>query len=483
MITRLVPAATALIAVVAGAYVAARAVSVGFTYDEAYTLAQYVDAPLATIVGFQGAEANNHTLNSLAMRGAKSVAGSSELALRLPNVLAFAGYAIAVLALTRRLRHPLARLLAAALLLLNPFLLELFSLARGYGLGLCAMMVSLALLAPAADPVLAPRRALSRLAVGVGVAGLAVVANLAFLYFLVPYLIAACARGWSRWRELRTEREKPPAAVLALSAGWTAIVAVYGVVAIRRLQSSRSLYYGGARGFWSDTVDSLLRCWLYLQSYSSAARPLLLVFVVLVLVGGVWLAFRGNPPVEFLRLAGFLLLAGGALTVVSHALFGTPFLVNRTAAWMLPCFLWLAALELDATLSLSRGPRTAAAALGGILLVGTGVHAALSATLGFAILQSHDADTKQMLADLERLHAGGLGSGRSIALDASWELVPSIAYYRDRRPLPWLGTVAENTQPADAAFLSPRDAERLGRMTPVKRYERTGNVLAVAGAP
>jgi len=172
------------------AYVVARAAMVPFTYDESHSYFHYVGAPLRTIVFFRGdVDANNHTLNSLLMTLAARCVGRSELALRLPNVAAFAGFAAAALVLIRRLRHAASRLLGAVLLLLNPFVLELFSLARGDGIALAFVLGSLAALTAAIE--LGPgqeRPALRRLSLSAALACGSVLGNLAFLDFLIPLL-------------------------------------------------------------------------------------------------------------------------------------------------------------------------------------------------------------------------------------------------------------------------------------------------------
>lgn len=183
-------AAPCCLAAAALAYVVARAIEVPFTYDESHSYLHYVGAPLRTIVFFHGdVDANNHTLNSLLMTLAARWAGRSELALRLPNVAAFAGYAAAALFLIRRLRHAGSRTLGAVLLLLNPFVLELFSLARGYGIALAFVLGSLTALTAAIE--LGPGEepaALRRLSLATALACCSVFANLAFLDYLCPLL-------------------------------------------------------------------------------------------------------------------------------------------------------------------------------------------------------------------------------------------------------------------------------------------------------
>ena len=107
------------------------------TCDEAYTYQIFHgnSDPLHT--------ANHHILNTYMMRAFSIVFGESKFVLRSPNLVAhllflFFGYLI----LTRLKKQWLV--IAAYLSLnLNPFLLEFFSLARGYGLSMGFMTAGL----------------------------------------------------------------------------------------------------------------------------------------------------------------------------------------------------------------------------------------------------------------------------------------------------------------------------------------------------
>ena len=69
--------------------------------------------------------------------------GSAEWALRLPNVLSFILYAWGGYRIFLRSRYSPLMFLAALCLLINPFVIEFFSLARGYGLALgCGVFAS-----------------------------------------------------------------------------------------------------------------------------------------------------------------------------------------------------------------------------------------------------------------------------------------------------------------------------------------------------
>ncbi len=107
-----------------------RAAAIEITYDEAYTYLKYTDQPLACLTP---SLANNHPLNSFLIYLVRAVTkiDYNELIIRLPNVLAFGLYQWMAFRLSTLFKH---KGLLFALLSLNFYLLEFFSLARGYGL-------------------------------------------------------------------------------------------------------------------------------------------------------------------------------------------------------------------------------------------------------------------------------------------------------------------------------------------------------------
>jgi hypothetical protein len=270
------------------------------------------------------------------------------------------------------------------------------------------------------------------------------------------------------------------------AAALLSLVGAYAVPAIRRLRMRNELYYGGQTGFGSDTVDSLIRCWLYVQPYSAALKPVLWALVALVLAVGILIAVvpqpgqtRPPPSLGLLRALMAILVLGGVGTILQHAWFHTPFLLNRTASWMLPVFLLVLSIEVEMGLSSSaRFLRAASTTSGWIVAAVCALHASLCANTRYAVLQYHDADTKEMLRDLGALH--GSGTGQSLSLRSSWELTPAIEYYRVTRPLKWLGPVTDVPGPSDAAFVSPKDLGSRGALVIWKRYPTTGNTLLLA---
>ncbi|WP_170266358.1 ArnT family glycosyltransferase [Phaeocystidibacter luteus] len=120
-------------------YVLLRAILISFTPDEAtsyyFAIGKYNHA----------LHSNNHILNTQLMRVTHWLFGHSEWSLRLPNGLSFLVYCNGVWLILKRSNHLWVGLAGMAFLLLNPFALEFFSLARGYGLSLAFSMLALGL--------------------------------------------------------------------------------------------------------------------------------------------------------------------------------------------------------------------------------------------------------------------------------------------------------------------------------------------------
>ena len=109
-----------------------------FTCDESFTYLNYVHMSVLQIISYHNPFPNNHILNSLLMKLSESFFGSSELALRLPNILAHILFLVITYKLLSRY-CPKNGIFFFILVNANPFMIDFFSLARGYGLALGLM--------------------------------------------------------------------------------------------------------------------------------------------------------------------------------------------------------------------------------------------------------------------------------------------------------------------------------------------------------
>jgi len=195
----------ALVSVLSGgffAYAVLRAIRVPFTIDEAQTYIRYLSAAPSAIFDF--GVANNHFLNTLLAKLFSSIFGSGELVLRLPSLLSYALYLYFGFRLLDRFVSPMTAVLGFLLLNLNPYVLDFFSLSRGYGLSLGLTMASLHfflrfLAGPGRGSPGRPRDAALSLAAGAA----AVLSNFSLLTLYLCQAVLAGIAGWLAGRRMR----------------------------------------------------------------------------------------------------------------------------------------------------------------------------------------------------------------------------------------------------------------------------------------
>ena len=250
--------AAAALGVLFLSYTVIRAVRVPLTCDEAFTGNHWVDPGPLVALTFDGpVRSNNHLLNSLLSTVSQAVFGRTEFALRLPNLIAHAVFLIASWRLLSRVAGAGVALAGFALLNGNPLLLELFGLARGYGLALGFVAPALLYAVRAFEIEEIPLREEA------ACYGLLVCGVLAQLIVLDVFVAVAATfavlrfvrltRSRAEGRLRRAARESIPVVAASL---FLLATAVPIIVFLRR---SGALDFGGTVGLWYDTVGSVVR--------------------------------------------------------------------------------------------------------------------------------------------------------------------------------------------------------------------------------
>lgn len=226
-------------------YVVVRAVLIPITYDEAATFFHYVNQGLFW-PGTAHWDANNHILNSFLSIQSFQLFGSSEFALRLPNVLSAIIYFVFAIKLSQLAENRIVGWLLFAALAFNQFVLEFLAISRGYG-------ISMSLLLPAlyfAYRWMKNKQVLS-LVLSLVFVQLATLANLSLLLLnlsvtgvLVLWFLVQIRDKW----------------FLNSAAFLMSFAAIAWFVRLSFEYKSRGLfYYGSGDGFWNVTVLSLAK--------------------------------------------------------------------------------------------------------------------------------------------------------------------------------------------------------------------------------
>jgi hypothetical protein len=462
----------ALVAVVASAalLVVIKAVAAPITHDEAITILFYSwHSPLRIWRMEILADANNHLLNTILVGYSHRLLGNAEWVSRLPSIVGFGVAAAAAIAICRRhleLRN-LALASAVALLLFQPILLDFFALARGYGLAIAFMLVALWQL----QIFLGERPTAKRLLYAQLAASFAVFANFTLLnYYVMQAVIIAAALllyGHSREEGLRLDRRRQAALFTALLAT-TMLLALVIYTPLAVLRAGEAFYFGGGSGFWRETVGSLTRDVLYRGgAVSDMATWVVTVLVVGSLVAAALQAWRDRtklPQLTPTTLYLLLLVGIAGVTIVQHHLFGTPYLVNRTALFLVPLYTLLL-LAMFARNVTGRGYAVLPAAA-----LMAALHLGLAYDPQRHVEWAYDRDTPEMLATLARSVVGHaahanpawVATGPFVDLAASWRYEPAINYYIDRKALHWLkpATREDIERHADYYYVMVRDQQR-----------------------
>ena len=113
-----------------------------FTHDESKTWLDSIHRSIIEIITFNYPESttNNHLLNTLLMKGCSVLFGDSEFSLRLPTWLAHFIYIYFTIRILQLFDNAWIIVSGFIILNFNPYLVDFFSIARGYGLALAFMM-------------------------------------------------------------------------------------------------------------------------------------------------------------------------------------------------------------------------------------------------------------------------------------------------------------------------------------------------------
>lgn len=300
-------------------YVLYRAHAVSFTYDEV-TTTQIANGE--EWMEF-GKAANNHILNVILMKGALLLFDRSDLVYRLPNVLGFILYLVYAVKLSKLLQ-PSSPYVPFILLTSMPFVLDFFSLARGYGLALSFALPSIYFLLNYCGS--------NKLLLGLGslIFGmLAVLSNFtAFNYFLPLLLILFGYTLYSRKNLL---------AKLTVFGSATGAFFYFVLPIVLQLKDQGELYFGGRNDFYHDTILSLSRTFAYhALSLPLAAILFTLLFTIAVLFSVITLFKAEKKPFDVNTILPILFVLTVLSPLVQHEVLETSFPTERTALLYYP---------------------------------------------------------------------------------------------------------------------------------------------------
>jgi hypothetical protein len=373
------------------------------------------------IITLANPDANNHILNTVLVKAIHGLFPGIWQLSRIPNVIGFVLYCFffrkIIIEIFQTDPKPKKAkwlfFLSAVVFICNPFMLDFFSIARGYGL-------SLGLLTGAIyfnlKSIQFPQK---RNFIGFYAGSfLAVVSNLTLIYPLGALVLTA----------LIFVGKQHIKSFLKVSGVFAIPIIPWIGSYVIKLQKSNSLYYGGNNNFFSDTVISLAKTFFY-NKIPEEYLPIIivaLIAMVVVLFWGFLKQIFKSPRffhVKFYLVILIILVFGINL---HHYAFSSLFVIDRGAMFFFPFFSLLVISFAYATWEILK-TKLVFSFLSLIILVN------LLANINFkhTYLWYFDAPSKQILTCLN-----AAAQDEKISFSFSWPLQNSITFYYNTGAFP-----------------------------------------------
>jgi hypothetical protein len=428
-----------------------------FTHDESYTYLHYVNSSVMDIISYRDAFTNNHILNSLLMKISQALWGSSELALRLPNILSHILYL--VFSYKFFSRYSMKTVIPFFILMnANPFLIDFFILARGYGIAIGLMTAGLYYYCRYIE-----KKKTCFHILALTFLGFASLANFALINIFVGLILIH--NLFQFWMERQPFTLKNIWLVNKENLYMTFFFTLIFFEPARKILENKLIDFGGGSGYWHDTVGSLTLAAAYDAFYTDY---IILFFKAIILVCSVSVLIIGSKILlkkltfsqelkRVLFFAGiFILLI--LVTNLQKLFMETPFPKHRFALFLYPVFFLLGfSLYLFFQNKILQYFKTGILSLCVVVFL---IHFFVTTNTVSFYIWKYDMHTKEMLNDLSKIKPPG---NQKIQLGITWIFEPTINFYRVTKNYNWLCAVDRNgLKPEhDYFYLVPDDLNKI----------------------
>lgn len=418
------------LAVVFGIYVVLRAWLIPVTVDESSTAISHVPRAFFDTLFFKSdANPNNHILNTLLIKGLTGVFGWHPMVFRLPVLFGALAYAWAGSLLCRQIsKSSWVQVFTFAVLLGQPYCLEFFSVARGYGLGMGLMMVSIW----QSWKFINQGHQAKHLALAATFAGFAVYANFTLLLFYVPIIGLTFLSAKQSSTSFSTFWQKTWPAVSILSV-FTALL----YTPLSRLSKHSELKNWNKLESLFNSAEKSMRTAIHKSPFLENDGAHILAWLGVLFTVGIiyvtlnrWVEKNRNLAADP-RIFLVALLAGALVTnVVQVEITHTPYLEPRLALFYWPLF----ALALGVAASwLQERSNTWAWGMMAPILALSIINLGRCVNLRESFEWWHDQDTYLVFDYLKKAKEAE-GRQTPYTLDATWLLLNSLMYHVEKDP-------------------------------------------------
>lgn len=403
-----------------------KAVTIPITHDEVLTTTFYSNFSVWEIMQYPNNSPNNHILNTLLTKCAL-LFGNDPWIVRLPNILFFTIYSFAVYRIVNIIfdQSKLFFVLAASLFIANPYLLDFFSLSRGYGISVSLCLLSFSYLLSGFKTSNSRHIWLSF--------GFSLLASYANFTLLVVWAANGLLVTFYFIAHLKQDKKGGLKAVMTLFCISLAFLSLI-FVPLKKMQSTDQFIHWTSNGFIEDTVKPLVWHSTYFSDDYNVIRAISYGVIALVLISLILLVLRLRRSTKFIELISSPLSIATlllSLTIVVNLLqtwiLNVPNLNGRTALFFYPMTV---ALLLVVLRDLGRSARLS-------LLVPIsflGFYNLLQTPTEYVREWEYDRYTYEV-HELLLEHRNG---DEPVSLSVHWMFHPSFQFYVHTGDTPWL---------------------------------------------
>lgn len=428
------------------------------TCDEAYTVQILASQPLWDLVSYKDSYTNNHILNTILIKGLFSFFGMNHSLARVPNIAAFLLYFYFCYHFAKRfINEDWVSLMFMCVMVGNPYLLDFFGLARGYGLAIGFMMASVYYIAR--YTIDNNRRSLVWALI---LSVIAVYAQFALLHYYLGLNLVLVV-----FHILKYFKEKKVSDLLygfLVQIGGLLLLMLLIYLPITAIIRDNQIAYYGTRGFWQDTISSVLFHSIYAQGYFSdktldVFKDLTLVLLVVVglyvLIAAIKNLFKNlfknkwndttneryDYQIPILTAAIFVSTASSV--ILQFHLLGNQYVNDRTALFFYP----LLALMIPAVAIWSFQVHKKLGTLVAIAFIIFSLnHVKRSFSFDFYREWWYDVHTYEIL-DFLKSEYDKTDKTQPIRFNMTWMFNPSFTYHREKENMTWIAPLRYDKKP------------------------------------
>jgi hypothetical protein len=406
-------------------YVIIRAWQVSFTHDECLSFNIVLgDVNL-------GKTANNHFLNTWLMFVCYKMFGAQEFVLRLPNILAFIIYLFFSYRILNQSKDIILLFIGISLLLLNPYLLDFFSLARGYGLSLAFGLAALYYLLQSEDKN-TYKQFVTNLALASLFSLLAAYSNLVLinlnLSIMLVFFIAWCVLIKRNITKINLSSKLLPLLIFIINA----VLLLPLINQLDTLKNNKELYFGGQKGFIADTLKTLIHNSLYFSNYNKLFE-VVIKWSVITLFAIVCIYQVYHKKYAALSKITIILTLMICASVIQHYAFDALYPIARTSLIFLPLFavfvyLFIRDMVLKSNLKLYKKSVCILSLI--FICFPLGLNFLKNLNLKHTLEWDYEANTKLAMQEIVKQHKISTLTNKNCTISNTWIYEPAINYYR-----------------------------------------------------